>query len=181
MKAVKGILSLALLIWMVGAVVSALSYEFDRKQLCVQQQGWFKGMLWCDTDSLTAAGQSIGHLSNMLNGMAWPYRIFVGDRSAPKGMSKEEFYASPLSTGYSCLALTKHLGVLPEIDFFSDAMARVEKRHDIGPFAQQYRMWGEEIIPYIESNFPGTENVYIEKVCKPMHETIPAWLKKYNL
>ena len=181
MKAVKGILSLALLIWMVGAVVSALSYEFDRKQLCVQQQGWFKGMLWCDTDSLTAAGQSLSHLSNMLKGMAWPYRKFVGGSNGPKGMSKEEFHASPLSTGYSCLALTKHLSVLPEIDFFSDAMTRTEKRHDVKPFVQQYREWGEEIIPFIQSKYPGKEMNYLEKVCKPLHSTLPVFLKKYNL
>jgi hypothetical protein len=181
MKAVKGILSFALFIWMVGVVVSAFSYEFDRKQLCVQQQGWFKGVLWCDTDSLTAVGQSLGHINNILKGMAWPYRKFMGDSNGQKGMNKEKFHASPLSTAYSCLALTKHLGVLPEVNFFSDAMTRTEKRHDVKPFALRYRSWGEEIIPYIQENAPGREVAYLEKVCKPMHQTLPAWLKKYNL
>jgi hypothetical protein len=181
MKTVNGLLTLALFIWMVGAVVSALSYELDRKQLCVQQQGWFKGVLWCNSDSLTAAGQSLDHLSNILKGMAWPYRKFVGDNSEPKGMTKEEFRRSPLSHGYACLALVKKLNILPEIDFLSDAMSRVEKRYDVKPYAKQYRDWGEEIIPFIQSNFPGTEMVYVEKVCKPLHETLPIFLKKYKI
>ena len=63
-------------IWIFGAVIMTLVYEFKRKQDCVENEGWIKGIVLCETNPMNRIEQSNIHFSYMIKGLSWPMYFF---------------------------------------------------------------------------------------------------------
>jgi hypothetical protein len=55
-----------LLIWVLGAAVAGLQNIYAQKRECIQDEGFWKGWLWCSTDTRYSTAFA------MLRGFAWP-------------------------------------------------------------------------------------------------------------
>jgi len=53
-----------------------LVYEFKRKQDCVENEGWIKGIALCETNAMNRIEQSNIHFSYMIKGLSWPMYFF---------------------------------------------------------------------------------------------------------
>jgi hypothetical protein len=63
-------------VWIFGAVVYAVSSEFERRADCIKYEGWIKGTFFCNTGSYSRIQQGNGFTYNMVKGLAWPVFIF---------------------------------------------------------------------------------------------------------
>lgn len=77
----KGILGVLLGIWLCGAAVLAFGYEFERRADCVKQEGFLKGLLWCETDPTSHAEVNVSYMSMFIKGLGWPGRFFNRDEN----------------------------------------------------------------------------------------------------
>jgi len=75
----KGLLVIILSIWITGAGVMTLIYEYERKVDCVEREGIVKGLIWCDTDATTQLEMGVSHFSMMIKGLGWPFRLFANN------------------------------------------------------------------------------------------------------
>jgi hypothetical protein len=81
MKTKKGevlrkLLAVALVIWLGGAIGMSVYYELRLRADCIDKEGLFKGIFWCDKQPMNPAGY-LGTQTNFLfRGFAWPYFLF---------------------------------------------------------------------------------------------------------
>lgn len=74
------------LVWFVGAVAMTFVYEYDRRFECVQNEGWLKGLLWCETDYKSKEQLAVNHMGLFIKGLGWPLHFI----SSTDNVSKSE-------------------------------------------------------------------------------------------
>ena len=57
-----------LTIWFSGAMIASIFYFYQDRVQCVDRDGWFKGLFWCDA--------STGELGLFIKSLTWPFLIF---------------------------------------------------------------------------------------------------------
>lgn len=57
-------------VWIFGAFVAGMYYNYAQKKQCIQDEGWLKGWLWCSIETNYSFG------ANMLRGAIWPIELF---------------------------------------------------------------------------------------------------------
>lgn len=62
-------------IWLGGAVIMSGYYVFVDRRACVQNEGFVKGLLWCESQPKTKMGESAYALSNFVKGALWPLHL----------------------------------------------------------------------------------------------------------
>lgn len=72
-------------IWVLGAGITFVLTEYQRKVDCVRSEGLFKGMLWCKTDAITDTELTW----TLLKTLGWPLRFVL----PPNNKTMTEQYA----------------------------------------------------------------------------------------
>ena len=72
-KIAKGLL----IVWLLGAVGMTFYYAHERRSACIRDEGFWKGWLWCSSDPKSTFAISIQHAVDLVNGLAWPIKIFM--------------------------------------------------------------------------------------------------------
>jgi len=150
MNKLKIFVTIIAFVWMIGAVISGLGYELERKKSCVENEGWIKGIMWCNTDPKTPLGQSSHIMGNMIKGLGWPFRLLDANKekntAAPiikpngtisvKELTKEMFDQSRVGVAYVCyltaikLEKSDSTVLAKGISFFRRKFQDINDQHD---------------------------------------------------
>ncbi len=80
----KGILSLLVAsvfgIWLIGGIATYIYDAVDHKATCIDQEGWLKGIFWCDADPRSQTEMSSHHIADLIRAAIWPYRLFANGK-----------------------------------------------------------------------------------------------------
>ena len=68
---------LAMDLWTTGAIVTYIYDTGVRKTECVQKEGWFKGILWCESSPKNQYALAATHFSSVMDAAIWPVRIYT--------------------------------------------------------------------------------------------------------
>lgn len=71
-------------IWIGGAVIMTIFFTLSERVSCINNEGFVKGLLWCESQPRTRMEFSEHHTSNMLKGALWPLHLaqYITDNEA---------------------------------------------------------------------------------------------------
>lgn len=74
--ALKKLVVPVIFVWLAGAFGMSIYYDIQRKANCIEQEGFVKGWLWCETDPVSRMELSSNRIELFIRGLGWPVKMF---------------------------------------------------------------------------------------------------------
>jgi len=71
----KGILTLLITIWILGASGIAIYLKIEQKHTCIKTKGYIEGLLSCDGETLNKLGFAADQTNFFIKGLKWPLTL----------------------------------------------------------------------------------------------------------
>jgi hypothetical protein len=161
---IKGILTFLIAIWFLGAAGTSIYYKVDEKFDCIQNEGFFKGLLWCDESIKNKFDIANDQTSLFIRGLKWPLILF----------SKREENDKSIEIDYQCSLLILDLNKLQKEGGTPEVVNRLKK---VGDYLEQPKVLKK--LSVLTKNLPNKSTKDIENIgANVMSETFSVCVAK---
>jgi hypothetical protein len=159
-KKIAGIVALLIgLVWIVGAIGAGFYYNFDHKRQCIDDEGWFKGWMFCSTETRSSFAV------NMIRGAFWPIAVLSTSASTPApSITREEFNNSVLGTMYICWSLALDTERTTDSGAIAQTISWIRRQDGMPDDHGDYMVMGGVVLQ--ELNGRGDAGDFYQRMCE---------------
>ncbi|CAE6508541.1 conserved hypothetical protein [Nitrosomonas nitrosa] len=166
-------------LWFCGAFLMMCVYEIERKYECIDQEGWLKGIFWCESDLVSRNDLGKRQLVYFIEGLSWPIKLFSNNAGEKKNNSSgdsfalsleelEEFYSSSTGTIYKCYIAAMRGGLNEEASILAKVINKMRNRFpDLNSYHEDYLFYTSSTLNNLLINeLKGDYISFFDYVCK---------------
>lgn len=179
MKTIKIMCYGVFALWFCGAIAMIPVYEIERKYECIDQEGWFKGLFWCESDLVSRNDLGKRQLVYFIEGLSWPIKLFSNNTDEKKNNSSgdsfalsveelEEFYSSSTGTIYKCYIAAMRGSLHEEASILAKVINKMRNKFlDLNSYHEDYLFYTSLTLNNLLVNeLKGDYISFFDYVCK---------------